>query len=168
MQLNKFVNFGKRSIRLPAGCKDLINVLQSAKEPPAPTLTTRSVEGLAGLARHLDNLTEAGAKTKNLAISWHGELNHVHLTNEQGIINAITVIHDNTQREQAVREVFEEAGLAPMLDKYVAGFCVRVLRYSFPAGESNIGGVIAEVLRRGYGLAENVRLEIGSWEDDAP
>ncbi len=163
--MNKFVNFGKRSIDLPVGCKDLADVLLRAKERPAPSLTTCSVEGLAGLTRHLNNLTETGAKTENLAISWHDDPNHVHLTNEQGIINAIIVIHDNTQLEQAVREVFEEAGLAPILDKSVAGFCVRVLRYSL-AGEPSIGELIPELLRRGYGLAENVRLEIGCWKDD--
>ncbi len=67
--MNKFVNFGKRSIDLPGGCKDLVDVLQRAKERPTSTLTTCSVEGLPGLARHLDNLTEAGQKTNNLAIT---------------------------------------------------------------------------------------------------
>ena len=38
---------------------------------------------------------------------------------------------------------------------------MRVLRYTFPAGASSIGDLIPELLRRGYGLGENVRLEIG-------
>jgi hypothetical protein len=121
---------------------------------------------LADVAAHVDRLTEAGAKAKNLAITWH-EMNYVLLTSEQGVISALTVIHENTQREQAVRGVFEEAGLAPNFVKTVAGFSVRVLRYSFPADASKIGNLISELLRRGYGVAENVRLEIGSWEDDA-
>jgi hypothetical protein len=164
--MNKFVDFGKRDVDLPAGCKDLIDVLQRAEQRAAPKLATRSVWRLADVAAHVDRLTEAGAKAKNLAITWH-EMNYVLLTSEQGVISALTVIHENTQREQTVRGVFQEAGLAPNFVKTVAGFSVRVLRYSFPAGASNIGSLISELLRKGYGLAENVRLEIGSWQDDA-
>ena len=71
--------------------------------------------------------------------------------------------HENTEREQAIREVFEKAGLTPNFIKTVAGFSVRVLRFAFPAGGSNIGDLISELLRRGYGLAEDVRLEF--WID---
>ncbi len=164
--MNKFVDFGKRGIDLPAGCKDLIDVLQQAEQRAAPKFTTRSVEGLADVAKHVDGLAQARDKAKNLAITWH-ELNYVLLMKEQDVISALMVIHEDTHREQAVREVFEKAGLTPTVLKTVAGFSVRVLRYSFPAGASNIGSLISELLRRGYGLAENVRLEIGSWEDDA-
>ncbi len=38
--MNKFVNFGKRSVELPAGCRDLIDVLQQAKRYPASTFAT--------------------------------------------------------------------------------------------------------------------------------
>jgi hypothetical protein len=165
--MNKFVDFGKRNVDLPAGCKDLIDVLERAKQRPVPTLTTRSVEGLANAARYLDNLTEGGAQAKNLAITWREGLNYVHLTNERCVITALAVIYDRTQSEQAVREVFEEAGLAPTHDETLAAFSVRLLRYSFPSGSSDISGLISELLRRGYGLAENITLEIGSWEDDA-
>jgi hypothetical protein len=164
--MNLFVDLGKRSIDLPAGCKDLIEVLLRAGHHSTPKLATGSVQRLADVVTYVDRLAEAGAKTKNLAITWH-ELNYVLLTNEQGVINVLTVVRDHTQREQAVRDLFQEAGLAPNFAKTVAGFSVRVLRFTFPAGASNIGNLISELLRRGYGLAENVRLEIGSWEDDS-
>lgn len=165
--MNKFVDFGKRGVDLPAGCKDLIDVLQRAKQRSVPTLTTRSVEGLANIAGHLDNLIEVGAQPKNLVITWQEGLNYVHLTNRRCVITALAVIHDSAQREQAVREVFEEGGLALVHDETLAAFSVRLLSYSFQADPSNIGGLISELLGRGYGLAENVRFEIGSWEDDA-
>ena len=77
--MNEFVNFGKRSVDLPAGCKDLIDVLRSAKR------TTCSVQGIANVARHLPSLLESSAKSKNLVITWH-EMNYVHLMNEQGAL----------------------------------------------------------------------------------
>ena len=55
--MNEFVNMGKRSIELPAGCKDLIDVLQPAKRHALAKLTISLAEGgLADLAKHLANL----------------------------------------------------------------------------------------------------------------
>ena len=34
--MNEFVNYGKRSITLPEGCKDLIDVLRLAKPTSGP------------------------------------------------------------------------------------------------------------------------------------
>ena len=63
--MNEFVNLGKRSVELPAGCKDLIDVLQQAKRHPASsTLTVCSAEGLTDVAKHLLRLLELGAKSK--------------------------------------------------------------------------------------------------------
>ncbi len=79
--MNEFVNMGKRSIELPAGCKDLIDVLQPAKRHALAKLTISLAEGgLADLAKHLANRLEQGKKTKNLGITWH-ELNYLHLVN---------------------------------------------------------------------------------------
>ena len=164
--MNEFVNMGKRSIELPAGCKDLIDVLQPAKRHALDNLTISLAEGgLADLAKHLANLLEQGKKTKNLGITWH-ELNYLHLVNEGLFLTALLVVHDNTHREQAVRAVFAVAGLAPIRDEAVNGWSVRVLGYPLPAGASNIEELISDLLRKGYGLAENVRLEFAFWEDE--
>jgi len=163
--MNKFVNFGKRSVALPAGCKDLIDVLQQPKRHPASTLTVRSAEGLADVAKHLLRLLELGAKFRYLVITWD-EMNAVQLMNEEAVLTALAVVHENTHREQAVRGVFGAAGLAPILDEAVAGLAVRVLGYPLPDGACSIEELISDLLRTGYGLAENVRLKFGSWESD--
>jgi hypothetical protein len=164
--MNKFVNFGKRSVELPAGCKDLVDVLQQAKPHPTSTFTVRSIEGLTDVAKHLLRLLELGAKSRYLVITWH-EMNYVQLMNQEGVLTALAVVHENTHREQAVRGVFGAAGLVPILDEAVAGWSVRVLGYPLPGGASSIEELISDLLRTGYGLAKNVRLEFGSWESDA-
>src|SRR5438876_7442088 len=103
--MNKFVNLSKRSVELPAGCKDLIDVLQQAKRHPASTLTVHSAEGLTDVAKHLSGLLELGAKSKYLVITWH-EMNYVQLMNQDGVLTALVVVHESTHREQAVRRVF--------------------------------------------------------------
>src|SRR5437879_6032211 len=164
--MNKFVNFGKRSVELPAGCKDLIDVLQQAKRYPASTLTIRSAEGLTDVAKHLLRLLELGAKSRYLVITWH-EMNYVQLMNQEGVLTALAVVHENTHREQAVRGVFGAAGLRPILDEALAGWSVRMLAYSLQGGASSTPELISDLLRTGYGLAENVGLEFESWESDA-
>jgi hypothetical protein len=116
--------------------------------------------------RHLLRLLEPGTRSKNLVITWH-ETNYVHLMNKEGVITALTVIHEGTHRERTVRQVFSAAGLVPVHDEAVAGWSVRLIIYPLPAGESSIRELVFDLLRKGYGLAEAVRLEIGSWEDDA-
>ena len=98
-------------------------------------------------------------------ITWHSG-NYLHLRNERGTLAALAVIHENTHREESVRDVFESAGLKPVADEPVAGFSVRVLRYSLAGEAAGVVQLTSELLRRGYGLAENVRLEIASWDDD--
>ena len=163
--MNKFVDFGRRSVELPAGCKDLIDVLQQAKRHPPSTLTVRLAEGLTDVAKHFTWLLELGAKSRFLVITWH-EMNYVQLMNQAGVLTALAIVHENTHREQAVRGVFGAAGLAPILDDAPDGRSVRALGYPLPDDASRIEELISDLLRTGYGLAENGRLEFGSWESD--
>jgi hypothetical protein len=166
--MNELVNLGKRGVELPAGCKDLIDVLQQAKRHSASsTLTVSSAEALTDVAKHVLRLVELGAKSKYLVITWHEMMNYVQFMNQGEVVTALVVVHENTHREQAVRGVFSAAGLAPTLDEAAAGWSVRVLGYPLPDAAAAIEELISDLLRTGYGLAENVRLEFGYWESDA-
>ena len=160
-----FVNFGKRSVQLPAGCKNLIDLIEPSKRRPLSTFTTHAAQvaqGLRDIGEHLSGLLGSGAKYKNLVITWH-ENNYLHLMNEEGVLTALVVVHENTGREQAIRAFFAAAGLAPFLDEAVGHCFVRVWRYPLPEGTSKIEQLVFSLLRAGYGLAENVRLEFGSF-----
>jgi len=89
--------------------------------------------------------------------------------NEEGVLTVLAVVHENTNREQAVRGVFEAAGLAPIFDQAAAGaWFVQVLKYPLPSAASHVEELISDLLRSGYGLAKNARLEFGFWENNAP
>jgi hypothetical protein len=156
------VNFGKRSVQLPAGCKDLIDLIEPSKRRRVSTFTTHPAQGMKDIGKHLSGLLEPGAKCKNLVITWH-EKNYLHLMNVEGVLTALVIVHENTGREQAIRVFFAKAGLAPLLDEAVAGWSVRMLRYPLPERASKIEQLVFSLLRAGYGLAENVRLEFGSF-----
>ena len=161
--MNKFVNFGKRDVNLPAGCKDLIDVLRGVKQYGVES--SCSVQGLASLSKYLRGIMESVANTKCILITWH-EMNYVQLINDRGSLNVLALISDNTGREWAVREVFNAAGVSPSYDQAPAGIPIRALRYSLPADYPRIEKLVFDLLRRGYGLAENARLEIMFWEDE--
>ncbi len=162
--MNQFINYKKRSVELPAGCKDLIDVLHLAKREASSTFTSQSGR-LADVAKHLSALLKPGAKSRNVAITWR-QMNYLHLMNEEGGLTALAIVHEDTAREPAVRGVFEAAGIAPILDEAVAGASfVRVLAYPLPSRAPAVEQLISDLLRRGYGLAEDVRLEL-SWDND--
>jgi hypothetical protein len=165
--MNKFVDYGKRSITLPAGCSDLIDVLQRPSRRPGWIDTQGVAQGLAVIAKHLRTLLEPASRHRNLVITWH-EMNYLHLTSEAGLLTAVAVVHGDTGRERTVRQVFHAAGVAPILDEAVAGGALRVLRYPLTCGASDLKKLISALLRSGLGLPDNASLKIGFWENDAP
>jgi hypothetical protein len=163
--MNHFVDFGKRSIELPTGCKDLIDVLQQGKRPAVPSTATRVGQSLGELSKHLVNLLVSSTRPKNLVIAW-GSLSYIHLRNNEQVLTAIVVVHGGLLREQSVRAVFGVADLAPVSDETAADGSIRVLRYSLPATASIIGRLIPNLLLKGFGLAlKQVKYELGNWEE---
>jgi hypothetical protein len=123
---------------------------------------------LTDAAKHLPGLLEPGGKSRNLAITWD-QMNYLHLMNEEGVLTVLAVVHENIHREQAVRGVFEAAGLAPIFDQAAPGaWFVRVLKYPLPSAAPRVEELISDLLQSGYGLAKSVRLEFGFWENNAP
>ncbi len=161
--MNRFVDFGKRSINLPEGCKDLIDVLGAAKRQPVQG--TESVVGIANLAKFLPGIVESAAKSKSILITWRESV-YVHLMNEQGVISAVIIISESTGREQAVREIFTEAGLSPAYDEAPTSTSICALRYPLPSDYSKIEKLVFDLLRRGFGLSEDVTVQIMFWEDE--
>src|SRR4051812_17985858 len=135
--MNEFVNFRKRSVELPTGCKDLIDVLDQAKRHPESTLIVSSGERLTDVARHVRRLLEPETKSRYLVITWD-QMNYLQLMNQEGALTAQAVVHENTHRAQAIRAVFGAVNLVPISDEAAAGGCVRVLRYALPDGASSI------------------------------
>jgi hypothetical protein len=125
------------------------------------------VEGLGDVGKHLHGLLELGAKSEYLAICWHEmNYNHILLMNEDGVLSSLMAIHQDTHREQAVRGVFSAAGLGPTRDEAVAGGSIRVLQFRLPDVVSRIEELISNLLRTGFGLAENARLQLTFWEGE--
>ena len=117
------------------------------------------------MSKNVREVLRPGGGPKNLVIGCGGT-NYVHLTNRGQTLTVMAVVHEDTGSEQSVREVFGEAGLAPVSDEAVAGGAICALQYSLPVSASVVDPLIADLLCIGYGLAKDIKFEIGYWQEE--
>lgn len=162
-----FFNYPNRSGTLPAGCKDLIDVLKlksaSAQQSSEVRLQPANVwSGLADLAAHVSQFLASHAKVRSLWI-------HDNASNTLGVLcgkrglNAFILV--NLSREQAVRAVFSDSGVVPIRDDCVSNN-IRGLQYKF-SSIPDLGGFIRELLTKGFGVTENTGLRFSFHEKHA-
>ncbi len=164
--INEFVNFGKRSVELPPGCKDLIDVLRPPKRRPVlSTVTIREGQSLRRVSKQVRELLAEGTRPRNLVIAWGGT-DYVHLINQKQVLSAMAVVHEKTGHEQSVRGAFSTAGLTPISDEVVAGGAIHVLHYSMSVSTTVVDRLIPDLLHNGYGLTRKSKYQLGYWEDE--
>ncbi len=164
--MNEFVNYGKRSVSLPGGCKDLAEVLRLRRptSEPVPLERCRLPEIESYILRQL----QAAPKTSNLLILCGEAADNIQVALIDGVLNVFAIMNADTPREAAVRGVFEEAGVPlkggePL--KTLAASTL-VLRYELPNAAGPAAALICNLLRRGYGVSEKARLEFYYAEED--
>jgi len=164
--VSQFINYQKRGVELPEGCKDLIDVLKLANQESLPEPDRTLVEGLADIEGYLSRMLASPAKSKFLAIFCFDPKPRtmLHFLSFGGVIHAsLSVACTDPDRERAVRAVFAHAGIAPVQDLAVhvwghAEAESRSLRYPLPATAREAAGIIIELLRTAYGLPETAKL----------
>jgi hypothetical protein len=131
--MSDFVNFRKRGVSLPAGCKDLIDVLHPASAPAAgatvlsgsvrplawegPTVTHghRSSGGLHQVAGFLARLFESRSELSTLMISSAAEdLTAMFYLRGAERVFVLILIANNPKLERAVRSFYRERGILPV------------------------------------------------------
>jgi hypothetical protein len=128
--MSKFVNYKKRSVALPPGCKDLIDVLQSHKNsklltgidtsavPPDQQIAVTRDESAAGrladIEKYLSMVFDSRAWAFMLTISLSGEqftLEVDRAPDVASVVMASVVVQSNSDQEKAVRSFFARRGL---------------------------------------------------------
>lgn len=159
--MSAFVNYQKRGIELPPGCKDLIDVLRLAGE--TETELGAPVENLPDLGAYLSRFISSPAAVRSL---WIHE--HKHGISLLGVFWGkhglrVFVLVD-ASREQAVRTVFDRAGLTPMQDDFVQG--MHGLQFALNSF-SGIEDLVRDVLIEGFGVTHNSPLHFRFHEKNA-
>ena len=172
--MSEFVNYHKRGIELPPGCKDLIDVLPTSRRQrktyiasgfrPAKMREERfPTAGLAQIGRYVSML-----------LQWQGELFTLSLTAQdfefpvtlyrsrsEGTA-AVVLVTKQAQREQAIRAFFEQQGIAAW--DLGAADGSRGLAYPLPSDEARAVSLITEMLRSVYGLSDEAGIDFRYYE----
>jgi hypothetical protein len=130
----EFVNYNKRSIQLPPGCKDLTDLFKPAwlrnlpkavapREVPDVLRNESVTETLGNIGKHVAIVFDSRADLCRLTISSLDEKLAVSVCRmTDSITSNVTFIHDAT-REKAMRAFFDRHGLeAPRAKEMPKGF----------------------------------------------
>ena len=166
--MNQFVNSKTRDIKLPAGCKDLIDVLEKRRRKQAPA---------AGRMKHIEaylsRVLESKAIFRGLIISSSDYQMYLLVGHHsKGVFPGTTLtleVDCGTEREETVRLLFGESGILPIQDAVMSNAEVtsRLFVCPLPATAPIASKLVTELLRRVYGLRSNAKLNFHYAENDA-
>ncbi len=165
MNMDEFVNYQKRGIDLPAGCKDLIDVLRSGNFWWVPVPDA----GFAQIERYISQLLQCESKPGSVCIWFRDFRNHVNLSFKDGALLMVVLVQTaDTVREQAALKLFREAGIQPLRvgDFQADGIPCQVLSYPLPGIVAEAAQLTSEFLRKVFGLGEDATLVFLYYEPD--
>ena len=173
--MGEFVNYKKRSVELPPGCKDLMDVLlKTSKRKTSLPITTRWVpvpkperiaaHGLDHIPRFMTRDLKSTAKFTSLSIELPGrEIGiGVYRHSEPGTLALMLCVYRDTEEERAIRAFFAGHQVAPTIDYLphpVTTTSVRGLQYPLPQDALRATILIRDFLRSVYGLANEAGLD---------
>jgi hypothetical protein len=166
--MNPFVNPTQRGVDLPDGCKDLIDVLQ---QPWLIQATSRaraerfsasdySTGTFGHIELNVSRLFMSAAEVRVLTIlcAASKERKVVISLICHGAALAVTLFLEDEEigRESTIRALFAEADAAAVGS--TVGASSRLLRFPLPACAIRAAQLTADLLRKGFGLAEGSTL----------
>ena len=177
--MNKFVNFKKRSITLPVGCKDLMDVLQLPHPPMSKSIHGKDQlrplikpqrfesEGLAQIARYVRKFMSSRGPQKSLLIAsldYHARI-LLHCYALERFLFPLMGIANN---EQGCRNFFQKYAIAPNADYLMEtakqpGAGMQILAYPLPSDTSVVTQLTTDLMRSVYALNEKAGLEFTYW-----
>lgn len=173
--MGKFVNYKKRSVELPPGCKDLMDVLlKVSKSKTSQPVTTQWVpipkpeqiatHGLDHILRFMTRVLESTAKFTSLNIELPGReaAISVYRHSEQGTLDLMLFVYRDTEEERAIRAFFAGHQVVPTVDYLpgpVTSTSLRGLLYPLPQDATEAANLIGDFLRTVHGLAEEAGID---------
>ncbi len=151
--MSDFINYRNRGIKLPPASKDIDDILSSSKEACIPT------EGLEHVERYVSRLLQKSDGRRSVWIHSYTFPVMLGLIPRKGKLG--TLIFLTAEREQSMRTLLSKSGITPTQDDAIGDneYFSRFLLCSLPADASIAGQFVLELLRTGYGLPEDAKLE---------
>ncbi len=172
--MTKLVNYKKRSFTLPAGCKDLMDVLEPSRRlkaqlgawMTAPRIRNEHFHtaGLAHVGEYISKLLKSSANFFTLMITHRDDhMPVVLLRNRRENLFAITLYEKEAGIQSAIKAFFVQEGIDPLLDYSgsAAGGPEQLSRliYPLPLEGSSATALTTGMLRAAYGLSDVAGLD---------
>lgn len=161
--MNEFVNYQKRGVELPPGCKDLFDVLHIGRSPEvSSSLPSVPAETLTDLGRRLALFISSNAAFRALWIDCKATCVVSFFDGKHGLRSLVLV---DASREQAVRDLFVRAGHTLIQDDLLQDN-TRGLQFALasPVGFENF---VRKLLTFGFGVMQDSPLEFRFHEKNA-
>ena len=164
--MNPFVNPNKRSVLLPNGCKDLVDVLRLSKTEKEtggsiPIIRPEAAVGrLEQVNHYVAKLLASAAHTSVLGIGSLDGYTRVVLEREaRGL--TIYPMMGTGETENHVEEFFESHVIQPCVDMQAGkpGMTTRVLGFALPLDRSKVTALMIDLLHSVFGFDTEAELE---------
>jgi hypothetical protein len=186
--MKPFVNFNKRSINLPPGCKDLADLLRPPSKPHGPItfdgvpwvslpkpehVTTKA---LADIEPYVERLVISESRGATLMVTDSGLGIFAALyrfgTSRELVFSVSLDQSDKADCVLCLRAFFERRGILPHLDySFATGEAKSkwgCFAYALPADPKGASRLVADFFRDVYQLPEQCALDLSYCEDLAP
>lgn len=168
--MNPLIDAQKRSIELPFGCKDLVDVLASANREPNSKAGWKLLNGLQETERYLAGLLLTPTALLYLEISITHTQHRLQLAPIRDQLCILLSIDGSDKgRLSRIRNFFSDAQIPAIVDvmgsiSVIDANSRRILILPLPVVAVDAAELIARVLREGFAVSEEAQIYIASNE----
>jgi hypothetical protein len=177
--MSEFINFNKRGVTLPPGCKDLIDLLRPKVKPSierAQSLTLTRNETITGALQDVGKYTHMAFESRGAIFTLvitptEGRL-EVHIDRMKGKEPWVSLTFPkDPEEERAVREFFTRKGLqlpedSGMPPSFFPNLPVQLIYdiSPLPRDAAGVSALVADLLRHCGKLGNDAPLRFNIWE----
>ena len=155
--MSEFVNYHKRDVQLPLGCKDLVDVLNLQAPAEALSKVLLFSGGLTEVSENVVRLLNSPRVCNGLLIRTEkGTLCLLYRNGQDSLELQIRVPWNEPERVKAVREVFVSWGFGANKDYLSQG--LYHFHYQLPRIAEHVSGLVIRLLKIAYSAGNQTRI----------